>query len=270
MAADEPKYLGYVDGLFGDCITGWCCRDGDERPLLLELLVNDQVVATFEANIERGDLAGVGFTSLRHGFRSPAVLRDTPSDAIIRVQVAGAGVEVPRSGLRYADYEQFSSRPPTRPGSKVIPQNAEFIGISSSAFPDTTTVNEFRASSFANFVLEPSGKMRMPPFRVVNRGPDDYRVSAMRTIVPDGRFPAVLAFPRMTITTLENAYCLPFAPPILLEERKVITDFLIPWAQDNAPWFNHAGGNVYRMAVDVDADKIQHEIDTGFYTPLTR
>jgi hypothetical protein len=105
----------------------------------------------------------------------------------------------------------------------------------------------------------------MPPFRVVNRGPDDYRVSALRTIVPDGRFPAILAFPRMTITTLENAYCLPFAPPILLEQRKVITDFLIPWAQDNAPWFDHAGGNVYRMAVDVDADNIQHEIDIGFY-----
>jgi hypothetical protein len=265
--ADEPKYYGHLDGLFGDRVTGWCCREGDDRPLTLQLLVNDEVVTTFVADVERGDLAALGLRSLQHGFMSPAMLRNTSPDAIITVKVAGTNVSVPHSGHRHGDYKQLAT-PPIQPGVSVpnlIPADTEFIGIPSSVFPEAASVSAFRASRFANFVLEPPGRMRMPEHRMVNRPAGDYRIRVPLDVSCDRRFPASLAFPKMTITTLENAYCLPFAPPMLLGERKIITDFLIPWAREQAVWFNHAGGNVYRMNVDVNTDNIHHDIDTGFY-----
>jgi hypothetical protein len=127
--ADEPKYYGHLDGLFGDRVTGWCCREGDDRPLTLQLLVNDEVVTTFVADVERGDLAALGLRSLQHGFMSPAMLRNTSPDAIITVKVAGTNVSVPHSGHRHGDYKQLAT-PPIQPGVSVlnlIPADTEFM-----------------------------------------------------------------------------------------------------------------------------------------------
>lgn len=69
----------------------------------------------------------------------------------------------------------------------------------------------------------------------------------------------------MVLTTLENAYCLPFGPPILQTQRQIITDFLIPWAPDALGWFAHTGGTVYHSKVDFDPDDITHDLDTALY-----
>jgi hypothetical protein len=272
MAADTPKYLGFIDGLLGDRICGWFLREGDERPLSLELLINDEIVASFIADGERADLAPFGFGSVRHGFTSPRVLQNIPPDAIIRVKVAGTDMEVPQSGRPFSDYRlivprQYASyqsdQGPTRFGK--LADRAEFIGLRTSAFPEVRGLDTFRSSSFANLVVEPPGTMRLPPCRVANRAEGSYRLQTPSGVASGGGFPAALKFPKMTITTLENAYCLPFSPPILPPQRNIITDFLIPWAPNVAPWFEYAGSNVYHANVPIDLDNPLYDIDTAFY-----
>lgn len=267
MAADTPRYLGFIDGLLGERICGWFLREGDERPLALDLLVNDEVVASFIADGERGDLAPLGAGNSRHGFTSPALQRSIPSDAIIRIKVTGTDVEVPPSGLPFSDYQQLGPRQPiTRPtGSQSVPGRTEFVGVQKSTFPEVPDPETFRASSFANLVLEPSGTMRLPPCRVVNRADDGYRIVTPFGVARDGGFPAALKFPKLTVTILEDAYCRPFAPPMLPAQRKVITDFLVPWSAETAPWFDHVGGNIYRSHASIGPDDAQYDIDTAFY-----
>ncbi len=146
-----------------------------------------------------------------------------------------------------------------------LPDRAEFIGLRTSAFPEVRDLDTFRSSSFANLVVEPPGTMRLPPCRVVNRAEGSYRLQTPSGVARGGGFPTALKFPKMTVTTLENAYCLPFSPPILPPQRNIITDFLIPWAPDVAPWFEYAGGNVYHANVPIDMDNPLYDIDTAFY-----
>src|SRR5271156_5897069 len=146
----------------------------------------------------------------------------------------------------------------------IVRKHTEFVAIRSTPFPEVGGV-PFRASSFANFVIEPAGKMAMPPHRVANRPFGDYSVRQHMRILPDGKLPATTDFPRMVLTTLENAHCLPFAPPILLTQRQIISDFLIPWAPYALGWFTHTDGTVYHSNVDIDSDDISHDLDTALY-----
>jgi capsular polysaccharide biosynthesis protein len=107
--------------------------------------------------------------------------------------------------------------------------------------------------------------MRLPPCRVVNRANGSYRILTPFGVVRDGGFPAVLKFPKLTVTTLQNAYCLPFAPPMLPAQRNIISDYLVPWSPSIAPWFDHAGGNVYRVNINVRPEDVRYDIDIGFY-----
>lgn len=265
MATDAPEYIGFIDGRLGERLYGWCWRVGDDHPVTLELLIDDRVTATFVADGERSDLAHLGDGTGRHAFLSPEVLNGVAPDAIIRVKVAGAGVELTHSGLRLADYRQSGSPAPAIAGLRLIPQGSEFVGIHSNALPQVHDVAALRAAAFARLTVEPPGTMRMPPCRVANRAQDDYRMAPSLAIVPDNRFPAALPFPEMTITTLENAYCQPFGPPILPERRNIITDFEDAFGRRPTPWFDHTGGDIYRPHVGIDLDHMQYDVDLAFY-----
>jgi hypothetical protein len=147
----------------------------------------------------------------------------------------------------------------------MVPERTEFVGVQKGTFPEVADPDTFRASDFANFVLEPSGTMRMPPCRVVNRANGSYRILTPFGVARDGGFPAALKFPKLTVTVLENAYCRPFAPPMLPAQRKVITDFLVPWSPGDAPWFDHIGRNIYRSHASIGSDDARFDIDTAFY-----
>ena len=268
MPADKPEYHGQIDGRFGTRVCGWFCRQGEDRALSLELLINDQVVATFVAEIERDDLARVGFGSGRHGFMSPEVLQYTSPDDIIKVKLAGTDVEVSGSGHPLSSYKQLGSDQPHMT-PRTIASNAEFAGVRVDTIAEVRDLQTFRISSSASLTVEPPGTMRMPPSRVVNRAPDGYRVSAPFRIGAGGHLPTSLAFPKMTLTTLEDAYCLPFAPPLLPTQRKIITDFLIPWAPAKCPWFHRTDSGIYETDVAVNMDDTPYELDTAFYMDHT-
>ncbi len=107
--------------------------------------------------------------------------------------------------------------------------------------------------------------MVMPSWRVTNRNAGEFKVRQSMLNVPDGNFPMATSFPKMIITKLENAYCLPFGPPVLPELGRIITEYLIPWSPETLGWFSHLGKADYEANVSINTDDCQHDIDTAFY-----
>jgi hypothetical protein len=69
----------------------------------------------------------------------------------------------------------------------------------------------------------------------------------------------------MTITTLEDAYCLAFGPPILPGFGRIITEYLVPWAPEALGWFSHVGENIYTANVSINTNDTEYDLDTAFY-----
>ena len=105
MSGDVAEYQGFIDGIFGDRMTGWCWQKGSDRPISLVMLIDNAVVATFSADLERGDLVQAGIGNGRHGFMTPPVLRGISPDAVIRMKIAGTEIEVRLSGQRMSEYQ---------------------------------------------------------------------------------------------------------------------------------------------------------------------
>jgi hypothetical protein len=267
MSDDRAEYQGFIDGVFGDRMSGWCWQKGSDRPISVAMLIDNAVVVTFSADLERGDLAHAGIGNGRHGFMTPPVLRNVTPDAVIRMKIVGTEVELLLSGQRLSEYRQLGPvrRPPDPFGTGYIPENTEFNGTSTATLPRVSDIGIFRVSGQANLEVEPTGRMRMPSCRVVNRTPDGYSVVPCAARAADGRFPATLPFPAMKLTILENGFCVPFAPPLLPRQRRFINDYIIPWAPDRVPWFRHGGDNRYFTEANMDMDDVRYEIETGFY-----
>jgi capsular polysaccharide biosynthesis protein len=147
----------------------------------------------------------------------------------------------------------------------IISEKSRFVAVRCSEFPEIDNVSTFRASSFENLVIEPAGQMTMPSCRVTNRPGNDYRLHQTMLTARDGRFPAVTHFPKMTITTLRDAYCLPFGPPILPGFGKIISEYLVPWAPGALGWFSHVQENIYTATVSIDTNDTEYDLDCAFY-----
>ena len=264
MAAEASQYQGSIEGLIGEQLFGWCREIGDDRPVPLEIHVNNRLLAKVAASDHRGDLEQSGIGRGYHGFMSPPLTGIAPN-AVISVRVAGTDIELTHSGRALSAYGQLPAPPRTTSGLQIVPRSTDFIAARAAVFPGAGNTATFRALGFANLVVEPGGTMRMPPYRIANRATDDYRIAQCPANLPEGKFPAALPFPEMVITTLENAYCLPFATPFLPRQRKVITEFLIPWAPEATPWFERVAEDVYRPTVDIDLEDTEYDIDVGFY-----
>ncbi len=82
---------------------------------------------------------------------------------------------------------------------------------------------------------------------------------------PDGKFPAAIQFPKMMLTTVAEAYCLPFGPPILPDFRQIVTDYLIPWAPHVLGWFTRIDKSVYAASQSIDTNDTEYDLDTAFF-----
>jgi hypothetical protein len=147
----------------------------------------------------------------------------------------------------------------------IIAEKSEFVAVRCADFPEIENVRTFQASSFASLAIEPAGRMVMPPCHVTNRPGNDYRLQQTMLTPPDGKFPAAISFPKMTITILEDAYCLPFGPPILPGFGRIVTEYLVPWAPQALGWFGHVGGNAYTANVPINTNDTEYDLDTAFY-----
>jgi hypothetical protein len=147
----------------------------------------------------------------------------------------------------------------------IIGEKSEFVAVRCADFSEIGNIRTFQSSSYANLVIEPAGRMIMPPCHVRNRPGYDYRLHQTMLTPQDGKFPTVIHFPKMTITTLEDAYCLPFGPPVLPGFRRIVTEYLVPWAPEALGWFSHVGGNVYTANVSINTNDTEYDLDTAFY-----
>jgi Glycosyltransferase 61 len=147
----------------------------------------------------------------------------------------------------------------------VIDEKSEFVAVRCADFLEMSNVRTFQASSFTNLLVEPAGRMIMPPCHVTSRPGHDYRLQQTMLASPDGKFPTAIDFPKMTITTLEDAYCLPFGPPILPDFKQIVTEYLIPWAPEVLGWFTYAGDKTYSASVNINTNDTEYDLNTAFY-----
>jgi len=147
----------------------------------------------------------------------------------------------------------------------IIREKSAFTAARSRDFRKVGDVRTFENSQNVNIVIEPHGRMRMPSCHVSNRIAGDYRLHDSTPVAPDGKFPEFISFKELTITRLENAYCLPFGPPVLLDRGQVVTEFLIPWAPAVLGWFTHAGDGMYYTNSNIDTINTQFDLDVAFY-----
>jgi hypothetical protein len=147
----------------------------------------------------------------------------------------------------------------------VIKANTTFVAITLADFPEIDNVRTFQVSSRSTLSIEPAGRMAMPVCHISNRSSGEYRVHEPLQGRQDGRFPDVIKFPKMVIAQLDNAYCLPFAPPFLTDTRHLITEFLVPRAPGSLAWFSYAGEGIYHINLDLEIENLQYDFDTAFY-----
>jgi hypothetical protein len=98
------RYEGRVEGIAGGRLYGWCRLTGVADPVSLELLVDNRLAASFVADAFRQDLLDAGFGAGRHGFFLDVASLGARPDAVVRIKVAGHGVELDNSGRRLDDY----------------------------------------------------------------------------------------------------------------------------------------------------------------------
>jgi hypothetical protein len=98
------RFDGTVERIQGDALCGWCWLTQSHDPVTLDVFADDRLVTRVVANVSRDDLRAAGIGDGRHGFAIPLQVITVGPDAVIRIRVAGHGVEVPNSGRRLREY----------------------------------------------------------------------------------------------------------------------------------------------------------------------
>ena len=104
IAQVRRHYGGVIEGVGDGFLRGWCCLTAVVEPVALDLYVDDQPVLAFVADLFRQDLLDAEFGTGHHGFAVDLGKLCLRPDAVIRIKVAGQGVELDNSGRHLADY----------------------------------------------------------------------------------------------------------------------------------------------------------------------
>lgn len=104
IARVRRRYGGVIDGVTNGFLYGWCRLTGVDEPVPLDLLVDDQPVLSFNADVFRQDLLDTGFGTGRHGFYIDLAKLPVRPDSVIRVRVANHTVDLDNSGHRMKSY----------------------------------------------------------------------------------------------------------------------------------------------------------------------
>jgi hypothetical protein len=105
------RFEGTIDGVRDGRLYGWCRLSHSTDPVSLHVLVDERKVLSLSADTFRQDLLEAGIGQGNHGFSiALQVLRAQP-DAMIRIKVAGIGVELDNSGKRLRDFGSADAAP---------------------------------------------------------------------------------------------------------------------------------------------------------------
>lgn len=161
--------------------------------------------------------------------------------------------------------------------SETKPDGTRFVSRSLSSMTVTVELQNLRDTPFSRAVLAEGGTMEMPRCHVMNKPATWYDVaggwanpgwaypnepSLMWDALGDRVFPRQVAFPEMWLARLDDAYCLPYAPPFLPHSRILINDFLVPWLSNAIGWFEYEGEGTYRFPFDITE---YDSVDTAFF-----
>lgn len=104
IAGARRRYEGTIEGIMDGRLYGWCRLTHSTDPVALDVLVDEQPVFSLVADTFRQDLLEAGIGQGSHGFSIALEVLRAQSDAVIRIKVAGHGIELGNSGKRLRQF----------------------------------------------------------------------------------------------------------------------------------------------------------------------
>jgi hypothetical protein len=104
IAGARRRYEGTIEGIMSGCLYGWCRLSQSTDPVRLDVLVDEEPALSLMADGFRQDLLDAGIGVGGHGFSIALDVLQARADAVIRIRVAGYGVELANSGKRLREF----------------------------------------------------------------------------------------------------------------------------------------------------------------------
>ena len=96
-------FEGIVEGVLEGRLYGWARHVGNLMPLLLDLLIDDTLAATFQAGEFRDDLLAANLGNGNHAFFLDLGDLDVTDSSVVRIRVNGRTFELANSGMSLAE-----------------------------------------------------------------------------------------------------------------------------------------------------------------------
>ena len=92
-----------MEGVLEGRLYGWARHVGNLMPLLLDLLIDDTLAATFQAGEFRDDLLAANLGNGNHAFFLDLGDLDVTDSSVVRIRVNGRTFELANSGMSLAE-----------------------------------------------------------------------------------------------------------------------------------------------------------------------
>jgi hypothetical protein len=102
VLTSKRAFEGHLEGVRDGRLYGWARHIGDLTPVLLDLLIDDRLAATFQAVEFRDDLLAAGVGNGSHGFFVDLGEHRVKDGSVIRVRVNRRAFELANSGSSVA------------------------------------------------------------------------------------------------------------------------------------------------------------------------
>jgi hypothetical protein len=98
VLTSKRAFDGHLEGVLDGKLYGWARHIGRLEPVLLDLLIDDRLAATFMASEFRGDLLEANLGNGNHAFFLDLAEHDVNDNSMIRVRINGRTFELANSG----------------------------------------------------------------------------------------------------------------------------------------------------------------------------
>ena len=99
VATSKRSFEGNLEGISDNRLIGWARHVGNLTPVLLDLLIDDTLAATFQAAEFRDDLLAAGMGNGNHGFMLDLADLPVSDTSRIRIRFNRRTVELSNSGI---------------------------------------------------------------------------------------------------------------------------------------------------------------------------
>jgi hypothetical protein len=103
VSTSRRSFEGNLEGILDNKLIGWARHVGNLTPVLLDLLIDDRLAATFQAAEFRDDLLAAGMGNGNHAFSLDLANLPVSDTSRIRVRFNRRDVELSNSGMSASD-----------------------------------------------------------------------------------------------------------------------------------------------------------------------